>query len=197
MRRGWRSLSLRGVNRAHLRADLARRRRISSCAGTEGPRRLPIMGLQIAHQGNLLFQLGPGLHPPGKVSLERKKNTAFNRRTRASLRTLARYKRRVVHWPRTAWGDGASPFRRVGPKGARMEVEDSPLPRQFDVVIERDEEGYYIASVPQLPGCHTQARSLDEVTQRIREAVELCLEVAGAPEQTLEFVGIQRITIAA
>jgi predicted RNase H-like HicB family nuclease len=84
-----------------------------------------------------------------------------------------------------------------GPKGARIEVEGSPLPRQFDVVIERDEEGYYIASVPQLPGCHTQARSLDEVTQRIREAVELCLEVAGAPEQTLEFVGIQRITIAA
>jgi predicted RNase H-like HicB family nuclease len=78
-----------------------------------------------------------------------------------------------------------------------MEVEDSPLPRQFDVVIERDEEGYYIASVPQLPGCHTQARCLDEVMQRIREAVELCLEVAGATEQTLEFVGIQRITIAA
>jgi len=71
------------------------------------------------------------------------------------------------------------------------------MPRQFDVVIERDEEGYYVASVPQLPGCHTQARSLDEVTQRIREAVELCLEVVGAPEQTLEFVGIQRITIAA
>jgi hypothetical protein len=38
---------------------------------------------------------------------------------------------------------------------------------------------------------------LDEVTERIREAVELCLEVAGAPEQALEFVGIQRITIAA
>ena len=81
--------------------------------------------------------------------------------------------------------------------GARIEVEDPPLPLQFDVVIERDEEGYYVASVPQLPGCHTQAKSLDEVTQRIREAVELCLEVAGAPEQTLEFVGIQRITIAA
>jgi predicted RNase H-like HicB family nuclease len=71
------------------------------------------------------------------------------------------------------------------------------LLRQFDVVIERDEEGYYVASVPQLPECHTQARSLDEVTLRIREAVELCLEVAGAPEQTPEFVGIQRITIAA
>jgi len=78
-----------------------------------------------------------------------------------------------------------------------METEDNPLPRQFDVVIERDEEGYYVASVPQLLGCHTQARSLDEVTTRIREAIELCLEVEGVPEQSLEFIGIQRITIAA
>ena len=71
------------------------------------------------------------------------------------------------------------------------------MPRQFDVVIERDEEGYYVASVPQLPGCHTQAKSLDEVMDRIREAAELCLDVAGAPEQALEFVGVQRITVAA
>ena len=71
------------------------------------------------------------------------------------------------------------------------------MQHQFDIVIERDEEGYYIASVPQLPGCHTQARSLDEVMERIREAIELCLEVAGAPERSLEFIGIQRITIAA
>jgi|SRR5215831_13981246 len=72
-----------------------------------------------------------------------------------------------------------------------------PVPRQFDVVIERDSEGYYVASVPQMPACHTQARSLDEVTERIREAIELCLELEGAPEQELEFVGIQRVTIAA
>lgn len=78
-----------------------------------------------------------------------------------------------------------------------MGGEDNLLPRQFDVVIERDEEGYYIASVPQLPGCHTQARSLDEVTDRIREAIELCLEVEGAPQKSLEFIGIQRITVAA
>jgi len=71
------------------------------------------------------------------------------------------------------------------------------MARQFDVVIERDSEGYYVASVPQLPACHTQSRSLDEVTQRIREAIELCLEVEGSPEHDLEFVGIQRVTIAA
>ncbi len=72
-----------------------------------------------------------------------------------------------------------------------------PVPRQFDVVIERDREGYYVASVPQIPSCHTQGRSPDEVTDRIREAIELCLEVETAPEQELEFVGIQRVKIAA
>lgn len=82
-------------------------------------------------------------------------------------------------------------------KPSKLKSEGLHLPRQFDIVIERDEEGYYIASVPQIPGCHTQARSLDEITQRIREAIELCLEVEGAPERNLEFIGIQRITIAA
>lgn len=79
----------------------------------------------------------------------------------------------------------------------RIVSEDTRLAHQFDVVIERDEEGYYVASVPQLPGCHTQARSLDEVTQRIREAIELCLEAQGVPERSLEFIGIQRVTVAA
>lgn len=71
------------------------------------------------------------------------------------------------------------------------------MPSQFDVVIERDAEGYYVASVLQIPACHTQARSLDEVVARIREAIELHLEVEGAPEHALEFVGIQRVTVAA
>ena len=45
--------------------------------------------------------------------------------------------------------------------------------RQFDVVIERDEEGMYVASVPQLPGCHTDAVSLDDLMAEIRESIEL------------------------
>lgn len=57
-----------------------------------------------------------------------------------------------------------------------MAVEEGNLERQFDVAIERDEEGFYVASVPQLPGCHTQARSLDELRERIQEAMDLCLE---------------------
>ncbi len=48
-----------------------------------------------------------------------------------------------------------------------------------DVVIERDSGGNFVASVPALPGCHTQANSLDELQARIREAIELCLEVRG------------------
>lgn len=71
------------------------------------------------------------------------------------------------------------------------------MQRNFNVVVEKDEEGYYIASVPALPGCHTQARSLDELDRRMREAIELCLEVEGGPENNLEFVGIQRVVIAA
>lgn len=71
------------------------------------------------------------------------------------------------------------------------------MARQFDVVIEREEEGIYVASVPQLPGCHTDATSLDELMVEVREAIELCLEVEGQEPSNLEFVGIQRVTIAA
>jgi predicted RNase H-like HicB family nuclease len=49
--------------------------------------------------------------------------------------------------------------------------------REFSVVIERDAEGILIASVPNLRGCHSQAKSLDELMSRIKEAIELCLEV--------------------
>jgi len=51
------------------------------------------------------------------------------------------------------------------------------MKRDFNVIIERDSEGFYVASVPALRGCHTQARSLDDLMQRLREAIELCLEV--------------------
>jgi predicted RNase H-like HicB family nuclease len=68
--------------------------------------------------------------------------------------------------------------------------------REFNVVIERDAEGYYVATVPDLRGCHTQARSLDKLLSRIREAIELCLEVEDPGRTTSsEFVGVQRVTV--
>jgi predicted RNase H-like HicB family nuclease len=64
---------------------------------------------------------------------------------------------------------------------------------EFNVVIERDREVYYVASVPALPGCHTQARSIDTLMDRICEAIELCLEVSEETTESLDFVGIQRV----
>jgi predicted RNase H-like HicB family nuclease len=52
------------------------------------------------------------------------------------------------------------------------------------VIIEKDEDGYYAASVPELPGCHTQAKTLDELMKRVREAVELYLKVECEDAQT-------------
>ncbi len=67
----------------------------------------------------------------------------------------------------------------------------------FNIIIEQDSAGFYIASVPGLQGCHTQAKSLDTLLERIREAIELCLEVEDKDESNaMEFVGIQRIAVA-
>ncbi len=63
------------------------------------------------------------------------------------------------------------------------------------MIVERDEEGYYVASVPELPGCHTQARSLDKLIERVREAIELCLEVERDTAVATEFIGVQRVTV--
>jgi predicted RNase H-like HicB family nuclease len=65
----------------------------------------------------------------------------------------------------------------------------------FHVVVERDAEGFYVASVPRLPGCHTQARTREELTERIQEAIELWLEVEGQPSEQLDFVEVQQIHI--
>lgn len=69
--------------------------------------------------------------------------------------------------------------------------------REFSVVIERDEEGYYVASVPALPGCHTQARSLDELMERVREAIAVCRDAQGDDANGLEFIGVQRVSVSA
>ena len=68
--------------------------------------------------------------------------------------------------------------------------------RDFSVIIERDEDGWFVATVPELPGCHTQARSMDKLIARAREAIELCLDVEEVGSGH-EFVGVQRITVGA
>ena len=85
---------------------------------------------------------------------------------------------------------------RMGPVTMRKKKDRQV--RKFSVVIQRDKDGVYYGVVPELPGCHTQAKSLDDLMARIREAIELCIE----PQQEelpapLDFVGIQRVTVAA
>ncbi|MDY7003635.1 MAG: type II toxin-antitoxin system HicB family antitoxin [Cyanobacteriota bacterium] len=65
----------------------------------------------------------------------------------------------------------------------------------FNVIIEKDADGYLVASVPALKGCHTQAKSYDELIERIQEAIELCLEMENEEFEPLEFVGVQRVEI--
>lgn len=69
------------------------------------------------------------------------------------------------------------------------------MTREFNVVIERDEDGFYVASVPALPGCHTQARTLEELDERITEAIELCLGDAASEPVRLDFVEVRKITV--
>jgi predicted RNase H-like HicB family nuclease len=69
--------------------------------------------------------------------------------------------------------------------------------KKFNVVIEKDEDGYYVASVPELPGCHTQAKTLDELTERIEEAIKLYLEAEkAAADVVTEFVGVQVVEVS-
>ena len=68
------------------------------------------------------------------------------------------------------------------------------MAREFYVIIEKDEDGYYVGEVPQLKGCYSQAKSLDELMANIREVIELCLEEEDV-DHIPQFVGIQRVEV--
>ncbi len=67
--------------------------------------------------------------------------------------------------------------------------------RKFTVLIERDEDDYYVGSVPALRGCHTQAKTLDTLMKRVREAIELYLDEEPNSPIPLELVGIQQVSV--
>ncbi|MCX6576958.1 MAG: type II toxin-antitoxin system HicB family antitoxin [Candidatus Aminicenantes bacterium] len=70
------------------------------------------------------------------------------------------------------------------------------MSRKFNVIIEKDEDGYYVGLVPDLPGCHSQAKSLDELQKRLKEAIRLYLEVEKDIPENRHFIGIQQIEVA-
>ena len=65
----------------------------------------------------------------------------------------------------------------------------------FNVFIEQDEDGIYVAKVPELEGCYTQGKTLEEVMERIREAIEVCLEADKENVNPMKFIGMQRVQI--
>ncbi len=71
------------------------------------------------------------------------------------------------------------------------------MKQNLNIVIERDEEGWLVGSVPSLPGCHTQARSHDELIERMHEAIEAYLDAFGHDVVINEFVGVETITVGA
>ncbi len=66
---------------------------------------------------------------------------------------------------------------------------------QFTVIIEKDEDGFYVAEVPELKSCYTQGKSIEEVLTRIKEVIELCIEEEGLPSIQKQFVGLHQIEL--
>lgn len=66
--------------------------------------------------------------------------------------------------------------------------------REFYVMIEKDEDGFYIGEVPQLRGCYSQGKSLDELMENIEEVIRLCLEEEDI-DVLPEFVGFQKVQV--
>ena len=66
--------------------------------------------------------------------------------------------------------------------------------KEFNAIIEKGEDGFFISEVVELPGCHTQAKSLDELIKRTKEAISLYLECEiDIPESN--FLGLQKIVV--
>ena len=69
--------------------------------------------------------------------------------------------------------------------------------QEFNIIIEKGEDGFLISEVVELPGCHTQAKTLDELVKRTKEVISLYLKVEGSPSSRNreKFIGVQRIVV--
>src|SRR5215207_10009851 len=90
-----------------------------------------------------------------------------------------------------------APYGETAAAETREREEEAGMSYEFDVIVERDAEGWYVGSVPALQGCHTQGRTVEELMEHVREAVELCLEVAEDQPSSTGFVGVRRISVKA
>jgi len=67
--------------------------------------------------------------------------------------------------------------------------------RNFTVLIEQDEEGIYVAKVPDIRGCYTQGKTVEEAMERIKEAIQVCLEADKEELPKMKFIGLQQIEV--
>lgn len=68
------------------------------------------------------------------------------------------------------------------------------MSREFFVVVEKDEDGFYVGEVPQLRACYSQGRTIDELLENMKEVIQLAWEEQGDDEPT-EFVGVQKVLL--
>ena len=71
------------------------------------------------------------------------------------------------------------------------------MAQKFTVIVEQGEDGYLISDVVELPGCHTQAKTYDQLIERTKEAISLYLEVQGMPEVPTKFLSLQQVEVEA
>lgn len=69
------------------------------------------------------------------------------------------------------------------------------MTKKYNILIEKDEDGYFVSEVIDLPGCHTQAKTIDELLERTKEAIKAYLEVETHTDYSLEFVRVQEIEV--
>ena len=67
----------------------------------------------------------------------------------------------------------------------------------FTVLIEQDEDGIYVAKVPDIIGCYTQGKTVEQAMERIKEAIQVCLEADEEDILPLKFIGVQQLEVIA
>ena len=67
--------------------------------------------------------------------------------------------------------------------------------KNFTVLIEQDEDGIFVAKVPDIQGCYTQGKTVREVMERIKEAIQVCLEADKEEPHQMKFIGLQQVEV--
>jgi len=74
-------------------------------------------------------------------------------------------------------------------------VIQATMKRKYTLIVEKDEDGWLVSEVVELPGCHTQAKNMNQLLERTKEAIQAYLGTGKAPEISEEFIGVQQIEV--